>query len=389
MVPVDDILFEIRASASPSTGSAREATTRKRPKKKSTPLHANNIVSGDTASTPTRSVSVEKAKPRKRAKKKLWSYEIVAEPTGVASKYWQGEVPSLRGARAAAQLRMEASKQKEDEERLQNKNGEEKESSDDDDVPIAQTIREEEADAEEEDDAEEISAAEEEADAEDDTDSDDSKPRRKKSHQRTAKLENLDVSSTCVAGKELATMSDAAKEVISIVLNKRLKKVKNKEVTSCILQEKYKALVEEHAAALLKNNTQPVTKMVHARRQTLGELTTVLNRVKVGDWVEVECDYSSTHCSAGGIGCVVNVMEVGSDTVSTGEDSYTTFVDVHYLITNTKEKKIGLDRLTVIPMPFRGNKSTLRKRTADVTSVKASQPLQSVRGYETLTPIGK
>ena len=129
--------------------------------------------------------------------------------------------------------------------------------------------------------------------------------------------------------------------------------------------------------------------MVHARRQTLGELTTALNRVKVGDWVEVECDYSPTKCSAGGIGCVLNVMDVGSDTFSTDEDSYTTFVDVHYLLTNTKEKKIGLDRLTVIPMPFRGTQSTLRRRTADVTSVKASQPLQSVRDYETLTPIGK
>ncbi len=234
-----------------------------------------------------------------------------------------------------------------------------------------------------------ISAAEEEAYSEDDTDSDDCKPRRKKSLPRTTKRDNLDVSSTCVAGKELATMSDAAKDVVNVVLDKRLRKVKNKEVTACILQEKYKALVEEHAAELLKNNTQPVTKMVHARRLTLGELTTTLNRVKVGEWVEVESDYSSKKCSAGGIGCVMNVMDVESDTSSTDEDSYNTFVVVHYFLTNTKEKKIGLDRLTVIPMLFRGAKSTLRRRTAEVASAKASRPLKSVPDYATLTPISK
>ena len=115
MVRVDDIRFEIQALSSPSIVSAREATPRKRPKTNSAPMHANNIVGGDTASTFTRPVSVQKATPRKRPKTKLWSYEIVAEPTGVASKYWQAEIPSLRGARAAAQLRMEACKQKEDE----------------------------------------------------------------------------------------------------------------------------------------------------------------------------------------------------------------------------------------------------------------------------------
>jgi hypothetical protein len=63
---------------------------------------------------------------------------------------------------------------------------------------------------------------------------------------------------------------------------------------------------------------------------------------KVGDWVEVESDYSSKKCSAGGIGCVTTVMDVGSDTSSTDEDSYKTFVDVHYLLTNTKETKLAL-----------------------------------------------
>ncbi len=98
-----------------------------------------------------------------------------------------------------------------------------------------------------------------------------------------------------------------------------------------------------------KNNTRPATIMVHARRLTLGELTTALNRVKVGGWVEVECDYSVNKCSAGGIGCVTTVMDVGSDTSSTDEDSCKTFVDVHYLLTIQRKRKLALTAWQWLP----------------------------------------
>ena len=99
-------------------------------------------------------------------------------------------------------------------------------------------------------------------------------------------------------------MSATAIEMVDVALDKRLSKVKNKEVKSCVLQEKYQALVQEQAAAYLKNNAPVVTSMVHARRATLAELSNVLNRVKLGDWVEVESDYSARVCSSGGIGWV-------------------------------------------------------------------------------------
>ena len=110
MVRVDDIRFEIQALSSPSIVSAREATPRKRPKTNSAPMHANNIMGGDTASTFTRPVSVQKATPRKRPKTKLWSYEIVAEPTGVTSKYWDVEAPTERATKKIANERLVATK---------------------------------------------------------------------------------------------------------------------------------------------------------------------------------------------------------------------------------------------------------------------------------------
>ncbi len=125
------------------------------------------------------------------------------------------------------------------------------------------------------------------------------------SKKATKHLQNLTVvKRECIVGKELATMSATAIEKVDVALDKRLSKVKNKEVKSCVLQEKYQALVQEQAAAYLKNNAPVVTSMVHARRATLAELSNVLNRVKLGDWVEVESDYSARVCSSGGIGWV-------------------------------------------------------------------------------------
>jgi hypothetical protein len=59
----------------------------------------------------------------------------------------------------------------------------------------------------------------------------------------------------------MSTMSDQAITIVDVaLLFTRLKKVKNKEVKSCVLQEKYQALVEEHAATHLKSSAPDVTR---------------------------------------------------------------------------------------------------------------------------------
>ncbi len=96
---------------------------------------------------------------------------------------------------------------------------------------------------------------------------------------------------------------------------------------SCVVQEKYKAVVKEFTCTQLQQNAKPAASMVHDRRPTLGELSGSLRFVKVGDWVEVEGDYSTGTCASGGIGCVtfVHDFEVPKS-------------DIHYLLTNTREK---------------------------------------------------
>jgi hypothetical protein len=79
--------------------------------------------------------------------------------------------------------------------------------------------------------------------------------------------------------------------------------------------------------------------MIHARRQTLGELTSALNRVKVGDWIEVEANYSSRNCSTGGIGCVTNTVDVWSNTFSTDECPTSTLVDMGYALPSHKHSQ--------------------------------------------------
>jgi hypothetical protein len=41
----------------------------------------------------------------------LWTYETVAEPTGVASKYWDAEAPSERRTKRLAKEKMLAIKE--------------------------------------------------------------------------------------------------------------------------------------------------------------------------------------------------------------------------------------------------------------------------------------
>ena len=130
--------------------------------------------------------------------------------------------------------------------------------------------------------------------------------------------------------------------------------------------------MEEHTRKQLQQNVPEVTTMVHARRPTLGDLADALNRVKVGDWVEVEGDFTTGYCSNGGIGCVTSAYKFCEG--PSGPEI--PWLDIHYLLTNTREKRVSLGRVTVIPMPYRTEKPTTRTRKCTVQQAQ-------------LTPIGQ
>ncbi len=98
----------------------------------------------------------------------------------------------------------------------------------------------------------------------------------------------------------------------------------------------------------------PVGTMVHATRRTLAEEQGLFAQIKIGDWVEVEPepDYSPSMCSDGGVGCVLGLhTEPGSDIATT-----ISAVDVHFLVFNTKERRV------LIPIPYKMHKPTWRVR---------------------------
>jgi hypothetical protein len=111
---------------------------------------------------------------------------------------------------------------------------------------------------EEAEDSANLSSVEEDAspsEAELSSDSSDDKPkaRQRKPHKKKLPPDNISsVTNTSVAGKEMATMSASAIHDVNLKLEGRLKKVKNKEVKACVLQEKYQDILEDHTRRQLQ-----------------------------------------------------------------------------------------------------------------------------------------
>jgi hypothetical protein len=106
--------------------------------------------------------------------------------------------------------------------------------------------------------------------------------------------------------------------------------------------------------------------MVHAKRKSIIEEQGVLATIKVGDWVDIEEDYSPGLISDGGIGCVY-----GLHTEAYGEtlQARTIALDVHYIIDNRKERGVDIKRCVVIPMPYKTDKVSLRARKKKESTV--------------------
>jgi hypothetical protein len=111
--------------------------------------------------------------------------------------------------------------------------------------------------------------------------------------------------------------------------------------------------------------------MVHEKRKSIVEEQGFLATVKIGDWVEVESDYSPGLNSDGGIGCVYGLHR---DFVPHELLPRVTALDIHYLIFNRKERGVALSRCVVIPMPFKADKPALRVRNKQAPTVIYAPP---------------
>jgi hypothetical protein len=61
-------------------------------------------------------------------------------------------------------------------------------------------------------------------------------------------------------------------------------------------------------------------------------------------------------------GCVLGLHTEACTVPGSDIASTITVVDVHYLVFNTKERRVQLTRVVVIPMPYKSDKPTLRVR---------------------------
>ncbi len=110
-----------------------------------------------------------------------------------------------------------------------------------------------------------------------------------------------------IAGKHIATMSATERDDVVSKLTKRAKTNENKHVKAAVLGVSYDNLFKTAFLEHLQGLQGPVATMVHARRRTLAEEQGLFAQIKIGDWVEVEPDYSPSICSDDCIGCVLGL----------------------------------------------------------------------------------
>ena len=174
-----------------------------------------------------------------------------------------------------------------------------------------------------------------------------------------------------VAGKHINAMNESERNNVVEKFSKSAKAVENKHVKACVLAVTYDKLCSttfiEHLKSI--NASRAVTTMVHCKRKSVLEEQAELASVKVGDWVDVEADYSPGLCSDGGYGCVIALHTEATDG-ATGAVCITA-VDVHFLMYSRKERGILLARVVVVPMPFKTTKVILRQRPDKVSTLNA------------------
>jgi hypothetical protein len=187
-----------------------------------------------------------------------------------------------------------------------------------------------------------------------------------------------------VAGKHIATMSATERDDVVTKLSKTAKINEKKHVKAAVLGVSYDNLCKLAFLGHLQGLQGPVATMVHAKRKTLADEQGLFAQIKIGDWVEVEPDYSPVICSDGGVACVLGLHTEICNVVGGNVANIITAVDVHFLVFNTKERRVLLSRVVVIPMPYKMQKPTLRARkisnSTKIVLHKAATAKQNIVG---------
>ncbi len=154
-----------------------------------------------------------------------------------------------------------------------------------------------------------------------------------------------------IARVTLASMSDANKEAVDDQIEKTLKGKINKEVKSTVLNIAHRELLELKNDEHLTKSVVECSDMIHELKPTMHQLLRTDHALKVGDWVEVMCEYAPGTCSDGGVG---EITEISKD-----EDDRA-WCSVSYVIDKRIEKCIDQKRITVTILPWKDTTSKKR-----------------------------
>ncbi len=123
-----------------------------------------------------------------------------------------------------------------------------------------------------------------------------------------------------VARTTLDGLSEGNKRAVDAKINKTLKKKINKEVTSTVLDVAHRELLQRMNCEHLTKSVARPEKMFHCLKPNMLSLMGTIRAIKVGDWVEVQYEYTPGTCSDGGVGTVsaVHTDEKGNVFCSVG-----------------------------------------------------------------------
>ncbi len=132
-----------------------------------------------------------------------------------------------------------------------------------------------------------------------------------------------------------------------------------------------------HRELLELKNTEHLTKsvvetgeMIHPLKPTMDQLLRTDHALKVGDWVEVNCEYAPGTCSDGGVG---EIMKINMD-----EDDRA-WCTVSYVLDKRIETCIDQKRITVTIIPWK--ETTGKKRFGREVQPKESEEVDE-RKYD-------
>jgi hypothetical protein len=102
----------------------------------------------------------------------------------------------------------------------------------------------------------------------------------------------------------------------------------------------------------LTNSVPEPSEMIHPLKPTLAALLQTEYALKVGDWVEVLCEYAPGTCSDGGVGSIVKIERDGDERA---------WCTVAYVLDKRVESGIDQNRITVTIMPYKDLTSKKRQ----------------------------